>query len=59
VKAELGWAPSVRLVDGLRVTWEWIAGEVAKEAAMGVDTAQYRESHVVCQTTDTLDAMGV
>ena len=39
--------------------WEWIAAEVAKEAAMGVDTAQYRESHVVCQTTETLDAMGV
>ena len=25
IKAELGWAPSVLLEDGLRAQWEWAA----------------------------------
>ena len=36
VAEKLGWAPSARLVDGLRETYHWIAGEVAnRDSGMG------------------------
>ena len=28
IKARLGWAPSIRLEDGLKPTFEWIKGEI-------------------------------
>jgi UDP-glucuronate 4-epimerase len=29
IRAELGWAPTVALTDGLRAQWEWASGRVA------------------------------
>lgn len=48
---QLGWEPSIKLADGLRLTHAWIKGELAKEAAAGaVDTAAYASSQVVGTT---------
>ena len=30
IKEKLGWAPAMKLEEGLQKTYEWIAGEVAK-----------------------------
>ena len=48
---QLGWEPSIKLADGLRLTYGWIKGELAKEdAAGGADRAAYASSHVVGTT---------
>merc|ERR1712019_177975 len=31
IKKELGWEPSIKIVDGLRKTYFWIKGEIEKE----------------------------
>ena len=31
IKQQLGWAPSIRLEDGMRRTYEWIYGEMTKQ----------------------------
>ena len=31
IKEKLGWAPSARLEDGMRKTYEWVAAQVAKK----------------------------
>lgn len=30
IKEALGWRPATKLIDGMRVTYQWIAGEVSK-----------------------------
>lgn len=57
IKERLGWAPSISLQDGIKVTYEWIKGEVEKEAANGSSTNAYASSEVVVQVTDTLDVL--
>jgi GDP-D-mannose 3',5'-epimerase len=45
---KLGWAPSVRLADGLRVTYKWIKEQLEKEAKeQGKDLSEYAKSMVV------------
>jgi len=45
---KLGWAPSIKLADGLKVTYHWIKGELENEAkAGGKDQAEYAKSMVV------------
>jgi GDP-D-mannose 3',5'-epimerase len=46
---KLGWAPSIRLRDGLRLTYDWIKGELAAEAAAGKDASAYAKS-AICET---------
>eukprot|EP00887_Chlorella_sp_A99_P001495 scaffold8.g1495.t1 len=54
---KLGWAPSIRLADGLHVTYDWIKGELEAEAGeQGKDLAQYARSMVV--TTQKPKALG-
>jgi GDP-D-mannose 3',5'-epimerase len=43
IKEKLGWMPSISLADGLKVTYFWIKGELAKE---GGDAAKYAVSTV-------------
>lgn len=57
IKEKLGWAPSISIKDGLKVTYEWIAEQVALEVREGGNTQAYSSSEVVVQVTDTLDAL--
>eukprot|EP00850_Spirogloea_muscicola_P017098 SM000143S00763 [mRNA] locus=s143:353705:356169:- [translate_table: standard] len=47
IKEKLGWAPSMRLRDGLQITYFWIKGQLEKEAAAGLDTATLATSKIV------------
>jgi GDP-D-mannose 3', 5'-epimerase len=45
---QLGWAPSIKLRDGLNITYDWIKGELEKESkGAGKDMAEYSRSMVV------------
>lgn len=58
IKERLGWAPSISIRDGLRVTYDWIKVEVENDIAKGISTAaQLASSKVVVQVTDTLDEL--
>ena len=50
IKEKLGWAPTVKLLDGLRVTYAWIKGEMEKDTASGVNKSVYATS-TICATT--------
>jgi GDP-D-mannose 3',5'-epimerase len=48
IKEKLGWAPSMRLKDGLAITYKWIKEQIEKEKAGGADLAsRYGSSKVV------------
>ncbi|KAJ9154240.1 hypothetical protein P3X46_027596 [Hevea brasiliensis] len=47
IKEKLGWAPSMKLKDGLRITYFWIKEQIEKEKAQGVDLTVYGSSKVV------------
>jgi GDP-D-mannose 3',5'-epimerase len=44
IKEKLGWAPSISLKDGLKVTYFWIKEQLGKE---GGDAAKYASSTIV------------
>lgn len=47
IKEVLGWAPSTKLADGLKITYEWIKSQIEKEKAAGVDvTKEYGQSKI-------------
>ncbi|KAG8457943.1 hypothetical protein KFE25_012009 [Diacronema lutheri] len=50
IKQVLGWAPTIALKDGLARTYEWIKGEIEREAAAGGASEDYTHSTVVTQT---------
>ncbi|GAU11629.1 hypothetical protein TSUD_346210 [Trifolium subterraneum] len=47
IKEKLGWAPTMKLKDGLRITYFWIKEQLEKEKAGGVDVTSYGSSKVV------------
>mmetsp|Transcript_23023 Transcript_23023/g.17467 ORF Transcript_23023/g.17467 Transcript_23023/m.17467 type:complete len:370 (+) Transcript_23023:58-1167(+) len=58
IKERLGWAPSISIRDGLKVTFDWIKVQVETEIQNGISTAQeLASSRVVVQVTDTLDEL--
>eukprot|EP00252_Welwitschia_mirabilis_P005137 TRINITY_DN1555_c0_g1_i6.p1 TRINITY_DN1555_c0_g1~~TRINITY_DN1555_c0_g1_i6.p1 ORF type:complete len:391 (+),score=79.66 TRINITY_DN1555_c0_g1_i6:415-1587(+) len=47
IKEKLGWAPTMRLKDGLRITYFWIKEQIEKEKAQGLNVSVYGSSKVV------------
>ncbi|RVW55579.1 GDP-mannose 3,5-epimerase 2 [Vitis vinifera] len=47
IKEKLGWAPTMRLKDGLRITYFWIKEQIEKEKVQGIDLSVYGSSKVV------------
>jgi len=52
IKQVLGWAPGIKLADGLNRTYLWIRAQI--DAIEG-DTSNLQKSEIVQQTTETLD----
>lgn len=50
IKEKLGYAPSVKLADGLKVTFEWISGQIAKEVAGGANAEEAFSKSTICGT---------
>eukprot|EP00850_Spirogloea_muscicola_P019591 SM000194S04827 [mRNA] locus=s194:220350:222476:- [translate_table: standard] len=47
IKEKLGWAPCMKLEDGLRITYFWIKEQLEKEKASGADIASLSSSKIV------------
>jgi len=50
IKEKLGYAPSVKLADGLKVTFEWINGKIAEEVAGGANAEEAFSKSTICGT---------
>ena len=58
IKEKLGWAPSISIKHGVKVTHAWIKSQIEAEATEG-GTNNYGHSEVVVQVTDTLDKLAL
>ncbi|GAB2240026.1 hypothetical protein Droror1_Dr00020544 [Drosera rotundifolia] len=47
IKEKVGWAPTMKLKDGLRITYFWIKKQIEKEKVQGMDLSAYGTSKVV------------
>lgn len=56
IKARLGWAPSVAIRTGLKITFDWIKAQIEAEQETG-QANNYNTSDIVLQVTDTLDGL--
>merc|ERR1711941_64014 len=56
IREVLGWAPSIKLRDGLNRTYTWIKAQIAADRAKGIKT-DYTKSTIVKQTTESLDQL--
>merc|ERR1740138_137321 len=54
IKEKLGWEPQTPLEVGLKKTYDWIKGEVEKDAAKGFDISLYASSKLVVQSVESL-----
>ena len=50
IKEKLGYAPSVKLADGLKVTFEWINKKIAEEVAGGANAEEAFSKSTICGT---------
>ena len=56
IKQALGWAPSIKLVDGLKLTMKWINERIEEKKSSG-NTEDYTHSKIVTQSTESLDSL--
>lgn len=47
IREQLGWAPSMKLKDGLEITYHWIKSQLTKEKSSGADLSMYVSSKIV------------
>lgn len=57
IKQVLGWAPSIKLEDGLALTYKWIAEQIEESKRTGNKLTDFSSSKVVVQSTESLDAL--
>ena len=50
IKEKLGYAPSVKLEDGLKVTFDWISSKIAEEVAGGANAEEAFSKSTICGT---------
>mmetsp|Transcript_5811 Transcript_5811/g.5543 ORF Transcript_5811/g.5543 Transcript_5811/m.5543 type:complete len:271 (+) Transcript_5811:1-813(+) len=58
ISKELGWAPTIKIADGLKQTYFWIKGEIEKQEKEGKSTAGFSKSEIVQQVDDSLMQLG-
>jgi len=51
IRKVLGWAPSLPLKNGLKITFDWIKIQIQVEKERGLDPSTYARSHVVSVRT--------
>eukprot|EP00179_Madagascaria_erythrocladioides_P020439 CAMPEP_0198341024 /NCGR_PEP_ID=MMETSP1450-20131203/46089_1 /TAXON_ID=753684 ORGANISM="Madagascaria erythrocladiodes, Strain CCMP3234" /NCGR_SAMPLE_ID=MMETSP1450 /ASSEMBLY_ACC=CAM_ASM_001115 /LENGTH=388 /DNA_ID=CAMNT_0044046021 /DNA_START=54 /DNA_END=1220 /DNA_ORIENTATION=- len=56
IKQTLGWAPSIKLADGLKRTFDWIGAQIDADKAAGADVAAYGVSKVYVMKDPTVVA---
>lgn len=56
IQKVLGWAPSIKLKDGLKITMDWIQKQIEDKKAAGIEE-DYTTSKVVTQSTESLDSL--
>lgn len=57
LKEKLKWEPEISLEDGLAKTMAWIKTQLEEDKKKGVDMKSFTTSHVVKQTTESLDKL--
>lgn len=57
IKKILGWAPSIKLAEGLKLTYDWIKAEIEKERVAGT-TNDYSGSKIVTQDISSMETLG-
>ena len=50
IQEKLGYTPSVRLEDGLKVTFDWIDGKIKEEIAAGINVKEAFSKSTICGT---------
>lgn len=55
IREQIGWAPSIRIKDGLAHTYAWIKAQIDAEMKAGMDMSAYGHSNIVAQTTTSLE----
>eukprot|EP00924_Labyrinthula_sp_SR-Ha-C_P002994 maker-scaffold_58-snap-gene-0.23-mRNA-1 protein AED:0.01 eAED:0.01 QI:426/1/1/1/1/1/2/197/348 len=56
IKEKLGWAPSIKLKDGMTKTMAWIGTQIEEDKKAG-NVQDYTKSEVVQQTTESLEQL--
>lgn len=57
IKKVLGWSPTISLKDGLKLTYDWIKGEIEAERADGIHN-DYSGSKIVTQSASAMENLG-
>merc|ERR1711933_598404 len=58
IREKLGWEPTMKIKDGLKLTYMWIKGEIEKEKNAGKNAEDYAKSEIVQQVDDSLMKLG-